>query len=101
MRPDQWNARTPCTEWKVQDVVNHLVAMDLVFAALIGDGPMPERGADHLGNDPVEAYWASSALLHAAFARPGVLERSYSGPVGSATGVERLQIRLYDLLTNG
>jgi hypothetical protein len=67
-------------------VVNDLVAMDLVFAALIGDGPMPERGADHLGNDPVEAYWASSALLHAAFARPGVLERSYSGPVGSATG---------------
>ena len=36
-------------------MVNHLVAMDLVFAALIGDGPMPERGADHLGNDPVEA----------------------------------------------
>jgi hypothetical protein len=82
-------------------VVNDLVAMDLVFAALIGDGPMPESGADHLGNDPVEAYWASSASLHAAFARPGVLERSYSGPVGSATGVERLQIRLYDLLTNG
>src|SRR4051794_25680831 len=74
--------------------------MDLVFAALIGDGPMPERGADHLGTDPVEACWASSALLHAAFARPGVLERSYSGPVGRATGVERLQIRLYDLLTN-
>jgi hypothetical protein len=39
--------------------------MNLVFAALIDDGPMPERGADHLGNDPVEAYWASSASLHA------------------------------------
>ena len=96
IRPDQWNAP------KVQDVVNHLVAMGLVFAALIGDGPMPERGADHLGNDPVETYRASAALLHAAFARPGVLERSsYSGPTGNATGVERLQIRLYDLLPNG
>ena len=54
--------------------------MNLVFAALIDDGPMPERGADHLGNDPVEAYWASSASLHATFARPGVLERRDRGP---------------------
>jgi len=74
------------------------VAMNLVFAALIDDGPMPERGADHLGNDPVEAYWASSASLQAAFARPGVLGRRYRGPMGSTTGAERLQIRLYDLL---
>jgi hypothetical protein len=60
IRPDQWNAPTPCTEWTVRDVVNHLVATNLVFAALIGDDPMPERGADHLGNDPVEAYSASA-----------------------------------------
>jgi uncharacterized protein (TIGR03086 family) len=99
--PDQWNAPTPCTEWTVQDVVKHLVAMNLVFAALINEGPMPERGADHLGKDPAEAYWASAASLHAAFAQPGVLERSYVGPLGSATGAERLQIRLYDLLTHG
>ena len=78
-----------------------LVAVNLVFAALIDDGPMPERGADHLGNDPVEAYWASSASLQAAFARPGVLGRRYRGPMGSTTGAERLQIRLNDLLTNG
>jgi uncharacterized protein (TIGR03086 family) len=101
IRFDQWNAPTPCTEWKVQDVANHLVAMNLVFAALIDDGPMPERRADHLGNDPVEAYWASAASFHAAFARPGVLERSVLGPMGSATGAERLQIRLYDLLAHG
>jgi uncharacterized protein (TIGR03086 family) len=101
VRPDQWNAPTPCTEWTVRDVVNHLVAMNLVFAALIDDAPMPERGADHLGNDPVGTYRASVASLQATFARPGVLERSYPGPLGSATGAERLQIRLYDLLTHG
>jgi uncharacterized protein (TIGR03086 family) len=99
--PDQWMAPTPCTEWNVRDVVNHVVAMNLVFAAMIDDGPMPERGADHLGNDPVAAYQASTASLVGAFARPGVLERSYAGPLGSATGAERLQIRLYDLLTHG
>ena len=37
----------------------------------------------------------------AAFGRPGVLERTYHGPLGTATGAERLQIRLYDLLAHG
>ena len=101
VRPEQWKAPTPCTEWNVRDVVNHLVGMDLVFTALIEGGPMPERAADRLGDDPVGAYRASSASLQAAFARPGVLERNYLGPLGSATGAERLQIRLYDLLAHG
>jgi uncharacterized protein (TIGR03086 family) len=99
--PEQWNAPTPCTEWSVRDVVNHLVGMDLVFAAMIEGGPIPERGADRLGEDPVRAYRASNASLQAAFARPGVLERGYRGPLGSATGAERLQIRLCDLLAHG
>ncbi|WP_329538051.1 TIGR03086 family metal-binding protein (plasmid) [Streptomyces sp. NBC_01450] len=101
VRPEQWKAPTPCTEWNVREVVRHLVGMDLVFTAMIEGGPMPERGADPLGDDPVGAYLASSASLQAAFARPGVLERSYRGPLGSATGAERLQIRLYDLLAHG
>lgn len=101
VRPEQWKAPTPCTEWNVRGVVRHLVGMDLVFTAMLEGGPMPERGADPLGDDPVGAYRASSASLQAAFARPGVLERSYRGPLGSATGAERLQIRLYDLLAHG
>lgn len=101
IRPEQWKAPTPCPEWNVREVVDHLVGMDLVFAALIEGGPMPERGADRLGDDPAGAFRASGALLQAAFSRPGVLERSYRGPLGSATGAERLQIRLYDLLAHG
>lgn len=85
----------------MREVVRHLVGMDLVFTAMLEGGPMPERGADPLGDDPVGAYRASSASLQAAFARPGVLERSCRGPLGSATGAERLQIRLYDLLAHG
>jgi uncharacterized protein (TIGR03086 family) len=62
---------------------------------------MPERGADHLGDDPAGAYHASAAVLRDAFERPGVLERSYPGPFGKGTGAEILQIRLADLLTHG
>ena len=41
------------------------------------------------------------AELQAGFGQPGVLERAYPGPLGTATGAERLQIRLYDLLAHG
>src|SRR6266566_1617066 len=44
---------------------------------------------------------ATPAALQAAFGRPGALERTYRGPLGTATGAERLQIRLYDLLAHG
>ena len=98
---DQWTAPTPCTEWTVRDVVSHLVGMNLVFVALLEDSPMPAREADRLGADPAGAYRRSAAALQAAAARPGFLERSQATPLGVATGVERLQWRIADLLAHG
>jgi uncharacterized protein (TIGR03086 family) len=102
IRADQWSAPTPCTDWTVRQVVNHLIGMNRVFAALLADQPPPPRpSADLVEDDPVGAYRGSAAALQAAFGRPGVLERTYHGPLGTATGAERLQIRLYDLLAHG
>jgi uncharacterized protein (TIGR03086 family) len=97
---DQWTAPTPCTEWNVRDLVNHLVGMNLVFVAMLEESPVPERRAGRLGADPAGAYHRSAAALQAA-ARPGVLQRSQAPPVGLATGAERLRWRIADLLTHG
>ena len=102
IRADQWSAPTPCTDWTVRELVNHLIGMNRVFAALLaGQPPPPRPPADHIEEDPVGAYRDSAAVLQAAFGRPGVLERAYPGPLGTATGAERLKIRLYDLLAHG
>ena len=102
IRADQWSAPTPCTDWTVRQMVNHLIGMNRVFAALLaGQPPPPRPSADHVEDDPAGAYRDSAAALQAAFGRPGVLERAYHGPLGTATGAERLQIRLYDLLAHG
>jgi uncharacterized protein (TIGR03086 family) len=98
---DQWAAPTPCTEWSVRDVVDHLVGTNLVLVAMFEQGPMPDREADRLGADPATAYRRSIAALQTAAARPGVLERSQSTALGTATGVERLRWRIADLLTHG
>ena len=102
IRAGQWSAPTPCTDWTVRQVVDHLTGMNRVFAALLaGQPPPPRPPADHIEADPAGAYRDSAAALQAAFGRPGVLERTYSGPLGTATGAERLKIRLYDLLAHG
>lgn len=90
VRPEQWSAPTPCSAWSVHQLVNHLVAGNLVFAALVSDLAPSERGADHVGDDPPRAYRASAAALQTAFDQPGVLERTYRGPLGAATGAELL-----------
>jgi uncharacterized protein (TIGR03086 family) len=101
IRAGQWSAPTPCTDWTVGQMVNHLIGMNRVFAALLaGQPPPPGPSAVHIEDDPVGAYRDSAAALLAAFGRPGVLECTYHGPLGTATGAERLKIRLYDLLAH-
>ena len=102
VRPEQWSGPTPCTDWTVRRLVDHLIGMNRVFAALLSGEPPPSRTtADHVAADPVGAYRDSAAGLLAEFERPGMLDGVYRGPRGAATGAERLQIRLYDLLAHG
>jgi uncharacterized protein (TIGR03086 family) len=102
VRPDQWSAPTPCTDWTVRQLVNHLIGMNRVFIALLADEPPPpRRGPDYVEDDPGGSYRETAIALQTAFAHPGALERSYSGPLGTASGADRLQIRLYDLLAHG
>src|SRR4051812_39174776 len=101
VRSDQWSVSTPCTDWSVAQVVEHLISMNRVFTALLLNAPTPRRLGSGVLEDLVSAYRESSKALLDAFAQPGTLEREYVGPLGSASGAERLQIRLYDLLTHG
>jgi len=101
IQPEQWSAPTPCLDWTVHRLVEHLIGKNLVFLAVLAERPLPRRGdampIDQLGR----AYRESAAELLDAFGQPGVLDRTYRGPLGLATGAERLKIRMYDLLAHG
>lgn len=101
IRPEQWSAPTPCDEWDVHRVVGHLVGMNRVFAAMLEGAAPPTRGDALPAGGLAAVFRESSAALLDAFSQPGVLERTYTSPMGSATGQERLLIRLYDLLAHG
>jgi uncharacterized protein (TIGR03086 family) len=102
IQPDQWSAPTQCVDWTVHRLVEHLVGKNLVFSAVLAEQPLPQRGDDGMPSDQLApAYRESAAALLDAFGQPGVLDRSYQGPLGAATGAERLKIRMYDLLAHG
>lgn len=100
LNPEQYSGPTPCTGWDVRDVVAHLVGMNLVFTALLNSQKPPSSDQRVLGNDPGSAFSSSAAALLSAFRRRGALEHSFETPMGSATGQERLDIRMYDLLAH-
>src|SRR2546430_13879984 len=77
VRPDQLGDPTPCTDWTVRDVINHLTSGNLLFAAIASDGPKPDRSADHLGDDHLAAFRASITHLAETFVKHDVLSGTY------------------------
>lgn len=77
VRSDQWPWPTPCTEWNVRRLVNHMTRGNLNYAGLVRGGTGAEflrlRDADALGTDPVGAYTRSAQECARAFAAPGTL----------------------------
>ncbi|MDX6325512.1 MAG: hypothetical protein QOK15_1866 [Nocardioidaceae bacterium] len=68
VRQDQWSAATPCAEWDVRALVNHVVGEELWTSPLVEGSTIEEVGdrfdGDVLGGAPTEA--ARSAAQAAA-----------------------------------
>jgi uncharacterized protein (TIGR03086 family) len=101
IRAGQWAVPTPCRGLDVRAVVGHLVAGQLVFTARVQGLPIPDRAADHLGQDPAAAFRRSGQALRQAFGGPGALRETYPGPQGPAPGVFLVQARIVELLGHG
>jgi uncharacterized protein (TIGR03086 family) len=97
----QWSAPTPCTELDVRSLLNHLVSGNLVFAAVVGDKPLMDRNADHLGGAPLTAFQRAAGELREAFAAPGALESVYTAPFGTGPGAALLHVRIVEALVHG
>jgi uncharacterized protein (TIGR03086 family) len=102
VRADQWMAPTPCTEWNVRQLVNHVVRGNRMFAAALrGEPPPPAEPSDVLGDDPVAAFRAASSEVLEAFGQPGAMERMVTVPFGNVPGAVALHLRNTELLVHG
>ncbi|RNG28835.1 TIGR03086 family metal-binding protein [Streptomyces botrytidirepellens] len=98
--PDQWTAPTPCADWDVWHLVNHMTRGNLNYMALLDGGSAADflrlRDEDALGDDPVGAYTRSVRDCAAAFRRPGALQKILDYPLGPVSGEQALAVRTTD-----
>lgn len=108
VRDEQWHDTTPCTEWDVRDLVNHMLKGHRLFTGILrGEAAVtpgaldPKAGPDLLGDDPAVTYRRAADDLLAEFRRPGALDRVVEVPVGPVPGVAALHLRVVDELVHG
>jgi uncharacterized protein (TIGR03086 family) len=105
---EQWGLPTPCSDWTVRQLVNHVVGGNRLFTRVLSAEPLPPRdqlgrraAEDQLGADPAAAYAATSAELLAALRAPGVLEGTYTVPAATLPGPAIVHLRTVETLVHG
>ena len=97
---DQWQRPTPCTEWSVRELVNHVVGEDLWTAPLVQGSTIEEVGdrfdGDLLGADPTARARAAADEAVAAVAD----RLPHGGTVQLSYGEEQLDEYVYQLATD-
>lgn len=98
---DDWHRPTPCTEWDVHALVNHVVGGSRRHMMLLRGATPAEADAtrteDHLGEDAVTAFLAGARTLMAELQTAGALDRQVHHPTGDRNGRELLGMRILDV----
>src|SRR5438309_3531378 len=78
--PEQWTRPTPCTEWDVRALVNHVVGEYLWVSELLAGRTIAEVGSkfdgDVLGADPMTVIADAQRSAVTSTAEPGAMERT-------------------------
>jgi uncharacterized protein (TIGR03086 family) len=105
--PDQHELPTPCSEWNVRELSNHLVGTLVLGEALLTDtnpsvevapGALP--GSDLVGDAPLEAYRAGVESLLAA-ATGDAVTRVHTTPLGDMPGPALAGFTAMDVFVHG
>ena len=98
VKPGQLGDPTPCTEWNVQALLDHVIGVVAFgFGVLSGTGPQAPPAADNV----LAAYEAGTARVLEAAREPGALDRRFSTPMGEMSGAKLLGLLSMDGLIHG
>jgi uncharacterized protein (TIGR03086 family) len=95
---EHWELATPCDEWDVRELVNHVLGGNVRYTMLLhgaaADQMAATRSIDHIGADALASFDRSAAEVMTAFEESGALEKTVHHPAGDRSGLDLLWLRV-------
>lgn len=95
--PDQLDERTPCADFTVRGVLEHMIGGATAFAAAFRG----EAAAEPDLSDPLGSFHGVLGDLVAAISSPGALDRTVAAPFGEVPGETFARFVVLDGLVHG
>jgi uncharacterized protein (TIGR03086 family) len=105
IKPDDWGRPTPCADWDVRTLVDHLVVEQLWIPPLLDGLTIADVGdrfdGDMLGEDPVRSWDAAISDARDAFSAYPALDQTVHLSFGDVPAEEYAWQMTTDLLIHG
>jgi uncharacterized protein (TIGR03086 family) len=103
VRPEHLREPTPCPDWDVRLLLNHIIGGNHMFAEVAKGGRVDASGdmEDYTRPDPGSNYLASADAVLAAWAEPGAMERRVHMPFGDIPASAAVSIHFLDVVVHG
>ena len=103
VRPEQLALPTPCRDWDVRLLLNHIIGGNYTFAEVARGGRADPTGdmEDHTRPDPGTNYIASADAALAAWAEPGAMDRKVHMSFGDIPAPAAVSIHFLDIVVHG
>lgn len=105
VRPDQWDTPTPCSDWNVRALVNHMVYEQRWSVPLLAGATLAEVGdrfeGDLLGDDPAGHAAQAGREARMAVSAPDAMQRTVHLSFGPTPATEYVHQLFADHLVHG
>ena len=100
---DQLTHPTPCDDWRVHDLIDHIVGATDFFADLAERGSSAEgrEWPSYSDGEFIAAFGRQASRVVAAFSAPGVMERIMLLPTGPAPGSRCIEVATGEIFVHG
>lgn len=100
VQKEQLPRETPCSEWDVKSLLNHIIGGNHMFASAAKGSPTAAEGVDHTDGDIAAAFEESARALREAWSDPTKLGETVQLPFGEMSGAQALALHTMDKIVH-
>jgi len=94
---------TPCDDWRVHDLISHIVGATRFFGDVAewGSSPEDQEWPDYSDGDFTASFGERARRAVAAFSAPGAMGRIMELPSGATPGARCIEVAVGDIFVHG